>query len=466
MSNHQAINLLKTAISNNISSTGYNNVRHPTLLPGIVVPSWTYDNHNILEDACDHKFYPVKLTFNNKEETFCSGSIAVYLTNKQYIIDKIYHTNCSMKHPIEQICWYSIRTGNSNCFSPYCKFQRIIRPCRIEQTTNPNVQSVPLPVQVQSLPAQVQSLPAQVPPQVPAQVLPLPPQVPAQVLPLPPQVLPLPAQVSPLLSQVPPLPQLPPLPSIDQLVSKAVCNSCSLFKEESSQKGFIMNNLIKHINGFRLATNNKLELHVVYGTNNTMWIDTSIYWGRNSISMQCYLKLNAKGINKLLASNNYDIIIQEQDGYIRSLNYEETHPGRNLLDSKLTQPNVESGRNLSSNLPIDRTRGRLPLNRTEPSRPIYSESFCDFIFMINNNIGKWHNYEAILGKEYPEFVGIEKIHCDFMKTNRYTEEYFQKILDEVIESNQIYSSYKNRDRSRSRERPNSYGGPFRDSYHR
>jgi len=370
MSNYQAINLLTTAISNNSCSTKFN---HPAKPDDVFVPPWTTDNKNILNDAREHIFYPVTLTFNNKEETFCSGSIALHLTTNQELKNKIYHTNCGMKHPIEQICWYSIRMGYSICFSPYCKFLRIIRPCRIE----PPVTLPPPPSRDQLVP----------------QLQPLPPRD-QLVLQLP-QPLSLPSlHQLPPVSQLPPLPprdqlvsQLPPLPPRDQLVPKALCNSCSLFKEESIQKEFIMNNLIKNINGFRLASNNKLELRVVYGNNNIMWLNTSIYWGRNYILMQCYLKINAKEINILLASNNYDILIQEQDGYIRSLNYNEIHPGR-------TQPNVELGRNLPSNLPLDRTRGRSPFNRNE------------------------HLYSI------------------------------------------------NRDRSRSRERPNSYIGPFRDSYYR
>jgi len=381
MSNYQAINLLTTVINNNICSTGYNNVSHPAVPRNTFIPLWNINDKKIINDACFQIFYPVTLTFNNKEETFCSGSIALYLTTNQEVINKIYHTNCGMKHPREKICWYSIRTGNSKCFSNYCKFLRIVQPYRIE----PPVTSTP---------------PAS--PSPPPPSLPPPPPLSRDQL-----VLQLPQPLSlPSLPQLPPLPprdqlvpQLPPLPSRDQLVPKALCNSCSLFKEESIQKEFIMNNLIKNINGFRLASNNKLELRVVYGNNNTMWLNTSIYWGRNYILMQCYLKINAKEINNLLASNNYDIMIQEQDGYIRSLNYNEIHPGRTQTnvesgknDFKLTQTNVESGRNLPSNLPLDRPRGRLPFNRDE------------------------HLYSI------------------------------------------------NRDRSRSRERPNSYIGPFRDSH--
>jgi len=391
MSNYQAINLLTTVINNNICSTGYNNVSHPAVPRDTFIPLWNNNDRKIINDACSHIFYPVTLTFNNKEETFCSGSIALYLTTNQEVINKIYHTNCGMKHPSEKICWYSIRTGNSKCFSDNCKFLRIIRPCRIE----PPVTSTPPPSRDQLVP-QLQFLPPrdQLVFQLPSlSQLPSLPQLPSvsQLPSLPPRDQ-LVSQLPPLppVSQLPPLPpvsQLPPLPPRDQLVPKALCNSCSLFKEESIQKEFIMNNLIKNINGFRLASNNKLELRVVYGNNNIMWLNTSIYWGRNYILMQCYLKINAKEINILLASNNYDILIQEQDGYIRSLNYNEIHPGK-------TQTNVESGRNLPSNLPLDRTRGRSLFNKNE------------------------HLYSI------------------------------------------------NRDRSRSRERPNSYIGPFRDSYYR
>ena len=234
-----------------------------------------------------------------------------------------------------------------------------------------------------------------------------------------------------------------------------------------------MNNIISIIDAYCLAPNNRLKLHAVYKNNNTMWLDTAIRWGENNYKiMRNYLKINAREINKTLASNNYTIMIQEDDGHIRSLHYKEFHPGRNLLDSKLTQHLVGSGvqdfstsiNNLKNEIRDQiQTRGRSPLKRIERPQPMYTKSFCNFIMMINDNIGKWHNYEAIIGQDYPEFIGMEKIHCDYLKKNNYSKEYYEKILDEVIESNRIYSS-SNRNRSRSRERHDSYVGPFRDSY--